>query len=52
MESFFTHNALYVVLLVALTVWLGIAFYINRLENKVSILEQKFEKLMPKNNEK
>lgn len=41
MEAFFAKNALYVVLLVTLTVWAGIAFYINRLESKVTSLERK-----------
>lgn len=41
MEAFFAKNALYVVLLVTLTVWTGIAFYVNRLESKVTSLERK-----------
>ncbi len=41
MYDFFANNALYVVLLVTLTVWLGIAVYLNGIEKKVSGLEKK-----------
>jgi CcmD family protein len=41
MYDFFTNNALYVVLLITLTVWLGIAVYLNRMEKKITDLEKK-----------
>ncbi|MCC6845547.1 MAG: CcmD family protein [Bacteroidetes bacterium] len=44
METFLTKNALYVVLLITLTVWTGVALYVNRLEKKVTNLERKLTK--------
>ncbi len=41
MYDFFANNALYVVLLVTLTVWLGIAVYLNGIEKKITNLEKK-----------
>ncbi|GDX65585.1 hypothetical protein LBMAG36_06510 [Chlorobiota bacterium] len=41
MMTFFEQNALYVVLLITLTVWVGIAFYLQALDKKVSALEKK-----------
>lgn len=41
MMIFFEQNALYVVLLITLTVWVGIAFYLQALDKKVSALEKK-----------
>ncbi len=41
MYEFFTANALYVVLLTTLTVWLGIAVYLNGIEKKITNLEKK-----------
>ncbi|MBM4151011.1 MAG: CcmD family protein [Ignavibacteria bacterium] len=38
--SFFEHNAIYVVLIIALVIWLGLAFYVNRLDGSVKQLEQ------------
>lgn len=40
MMSFFEHNAIYVVLVIALAIWLGLAFYVNTLNTKVKELEQ------------
>ena len=40
MMSFFEHNAIYVVLVIALVIWLGLAFYDNKLNAKVKQLEQ------------
>ncbi|MFM6956795.1 MAG: CcmD family protein [Candidatus Kapaibacteriota bacterium] len=40
MMSFFEHNAIYVVLIIALVIWLGLAFYVNRLDGSVKQLEQ------------
>lgn len=40
MYEFLTQNSLYVVLIVALTVWIGIAYYLFRLERAVSVLQQ------------
>jgi hypothetical protein len=39
MYDFLTQNALYVVLIIALTIWLGIAFYLVRLERTVTHLQ-------------
>ncbi|MBI3260046.1 MAG: CcmD family protein [Ignavibacteriae bacterium] len=41
MYDFFANNALYVVLLVTLTVWLGITVYLNGIEKKITNLEKK-----------
>jgi CcmD family protein len=40
MYEFLTKNSLYVVLCVAMTVWIGIAYFLFRLERSVSRLEQ------------
>lgn len=40
MMSFFEQNAIYVVLIIALVIWLGLAFYVNRLDGSVKQLEQ------------
>jgi len=40
MMSFFEHHAIYVVLIIALVIWLGLAFYVNRLDGSVKQLEQ------------
>ncbi len=40
MMSFFEHNAIYVVLIIAMAIWLGLAFYVNKLNAKVKQLEQ------------
>jgi len=40
MMSFFEHNAIYVVLIIAMVIWLGLAFYVNKLNAKVKQLEQ------------
>lgn len=45
MMNFFEQNALYVVLLITLTVWVGIAFYLQALDKKVSALEKKNQPL-------
>lgn len=44
METFLIKNALYVVLLITLTVWTGVALYVNRLEKKTTELERKLNK--------
>jgi hypothetical protein len=41
MYEFFTQNALYVVLMITLTVWLGIVVYLNSIEKKLTALEVK-----------
>ncbi|MBK9249865.1 MAG: CcmD family protein [Ignavibacteria bacterium] len=41
MYEFFTLNALYIVLMITLTVWLGIALYLNAIEKKLTALEIK-----------
>ncbi|MGA1249571.1 MAG: CcmD family protein [Candidatus Kapaibacteriota bacterium] len=40
MMSFFEQHAIYVVLVIALVIWLGLAFYVNKLDAKVKELEQ------------
>jgi len=40
MYEFFTQHSLYVVLLVTLTVWTGIAYYLFRLERTVTKLQE------------
>ncbi|MCS6807707.1 MAG: CcmD family protein [Bacteroidota bacterium] len=40
MYEFLTQHSLYVVLIIALTVWLGIAYYLMRLERIVTKYEQ------------
>lgn len=45
MYEFFLSNGLWLVLSIALVVWAGIAWYLNRLDNKVSVLEQELVKL-------
>jgi hypothetical protein len=41
MYAFLEQNALYVVLLITLTVWLGIAAYMQSIEKKLRAAEQK-----------
>jgi CcmD family protein len=38
--EFLSQNALYVVLAVALVVWIGIFGYLNRIDNRLKKLEQ------------
>jgi len=45
MYLFFVQNALYVVLVIALIIWGGIAWYTTRLDKKVELLEQKIQEL-------
>ena len=40
MMSFFEQHAIYVVLVIALVIWLGLAFYVNKLDGSVKPLEQ------------
>jgi CcmD family protein len=40
METFLTEYSIYVVLLVTLAVWFGVAYYLFRLERRVSELER------------
>ncbi len=41
MYDFFTRNALYLVLVIALVVWLGISWYLSRLDARLERLEQR-----------
>lgn len=43
MEEFLHNNSLYVVLGIAIIIWVGIAFYMFRLDSKISKLEKQFE---------
>lgn len=39
MYEFFTQHSIYVVLTIVLTIWIGIAFYLLRLERAVTRLQ-------------
>ncbi|MCX6139331.1 MAG: CcmD family protein [Candidatus Kapabacteria bacterium] len=41
MIEFLTQNALYVVLVTALIIWAGIAFYLQRLDSRLRELERR-----------
>ncbi|MBL7998298.1 MAG: CcmD family protein [Candidatus Kapabacteria bacterium] len=45
MIEFLTKNAIYVVLIIALTVWGGIAWYLSRLERRITTLEKQTENI-------
>jgi hypothetical protein len=42
--EFLTSNAIYVVLIISLVVWLGIYVYLRRIEKKVRVLEEHLSK--------
>ncbi|MBI2794134.1 MAG: CcmD family protein [Ignavibacteria bacterium] len=44
MIDFLTLNALYVVLICALIIWAGIAFYLLRVDRKISQLERRLNR--------
>ena len=44
MVEFLNQNALYIVLIIALVVWLGIYSYLFRIDGKVKKLEQHLQK--------
>lgn len=44
MYNFLVHNQLYVVLIVVIVVWIGIAYALIRIERKVDRLEKVIEK--------
>ncbi|MBN8574150.1 MAG: CcmD family protein [Candidatus Kapaibacterium sp.] len=44
METFLTHNALYVVLVVTMITWAGIAITLNRIEQRLQKVEKKIER--------
>jgi len=44
MMSFLEYNAIYVVLIIALVIWFGLAFYVNKLDSSVKQLEQQIKK--------
>lgn len=43
MMSSFEQQAIYVVLVIALVIWLGLAFYVNKLNGSVKELEQQIK---------
>ena len=43
MYEFFQNNAIYVVLLIVIVIWFGIAYYLLYLDRKVSKLEKNIE---------
>jgi len=42
--EYLTANAIYVVLIISLVVWLGIYIYLSRLEKKIRLLEDHLSK--------
>lgn len=50
MEEFLTHNQLFIVLIVALIVWLGLIIYLFNIDKKIAIIERKIQN-MSNNNE-
>ena len=44
MYDFLTQNALYVVLIIVLICWMGIFFYLVRLDRRISSLEKETKK--------
>jgi CcmD family protein len=44
MMSFFEQHAIYVVLVIAMVIWLGLALYVNKLDGSVKELEQQIKK--------
>jgi CcmD family protein len=42
MTNFLTENSIYLVLLIALIIWLGLSFYMVVIDRKISKLEQDF----------
>jgi len=40
--TFLEQNTLYIVLIISLMIWLGIVFYLYRIDSKVSKLEKLF----------
>jgi len=42
--DFLSQNALYVVLLVVLVVWLGVFLYLSRIEKRLKVLEDVYKK--------
>ncbi len=43
MDDFLNNNSLYIVLIISLIVWLGIAFSILRVDNRLSKLEKRLD---------
>ena len=44
MLNYLSQNSLYIVLIIALTVWLGIYLFLVRIENRIKKLETKSDK--------
>ncbi|MEY5131726.1 MAG: hypothetical protein RL734_1793 [Bacteroidota bacterium] len=44
MMSFFEQHAIYVVLVIAMVIWVGLALYVNKLDGSVKELEQQIKK--------
>ena len=42
--DFLSQNALYVVLLIVLVVWLGVFLYLSRIEKRLKVLEDVYKK--------
>jgi CcmD family protein len=40
--EFLSQNTLYIVLIISLMIWAGIAFYLFRIDNKITKLEKMF----------
>lgn len=46
MEQFLHNNSIFLVLLIALIIWFGIALYLFNIDNKVKKLEKDFDTLI------
>ena len=42
--DFLSQNALYVVLLIVLVVWLGVFLYLSRIDKRLKVLEDAYKK--------
>ena len=42
--DFLSQNALYVVLLIVLVVWLGVFLYLSRIDKRLKVLEDSYKK--------
>lgn len=51
MENFLHNNSIYLVLLIAIMIWIGIAIYIFVIDKKINKLEKDFDLLNTKNSD-
>jgi CcmD family protein len=50
MENFLHNNSIYLVLMIAIMIWIGIAIYIFVIDRKINKLEKDFDLINTKNN--